>query len=91
MLYVHVATPVQVLAVLPTDPWEQLNLAHRITCRAYSQQVASLDTEVGHLRKCLSDSGAQVQMLEARLTSCQLELREALDKVRPGCDVAVHR
>jgi hypothetical protein len=72
----------QVVAVLPADPWEQLALAHRITCRAYSQQVAALDSEVGYVRKALADKAAHAQALEARLASCQGELREALDKVR---------
>ena len=71
----------QVVAVLPADPWEQVALAHRITCRAYTLQVSALDSEVGYLRKALGDRASQVQALEGRLTSCQLELREALDKV----------
>lgn len=31
--------PDEVLAVLPTEAYLQLELAHKITCHAYSQQV----------------------------------------------------
>ena len=70
--------------MLPPDPYEQLNLAHRITCRAYSQRVASLEGEAGRLRQALDDRAGHARTLEARLASCQLELRQALDKVRVG-------
>jgi uncharacterized protein YlxW (UPF0749 family) len=70
----------QVLAVLPTDPFEQLRLAHRISSRAFSQKVAALEAEVGHLKRALGDKAGQVRELETRLTSCQLELQEAQDK-----------
>jgi hypothetical protein len=73
-----------VLSVLPTDPYEQLKLAHRIGCRAFSQKVASLESEVSHLKRELGDKGNLVRSLETRLTSCQLELQEALDKARPS-------
>ena len=68
--------------MLPSDPYEQLNLAHRITCRAYSQRVASLEGESGRLRKALDDRAAHARTLEGRLTSCQLQLQQALDTVR---------
>ena len=76
--------PAQVLAVLPSNPYEQMNLAHRITCRAYSQRVASLEGEAGRLRKALDDRAGHARILEARLAGCQLELQQALDKVRAG-------
>lgn len=72
----------QVVAVLPADPCEQLNLAHRITCRAYSQRVASLEDEAGRLRRTLEDRAGHARTLETRLATCQLELQQALDKVR---------
>lgn len=70
----------QVLNVLPTDPYEQLKLAHRIGCRAFSQKVASLEGEVAHLKRALGDKAGHIRSLETRLTSCQLELQKAQDK-----------
>lgn len=73
----------QVLAVLPTDPYEQLQLANRISCRAFTQKMASLESEVGHLRRVLADKDSHIRTLETRLTTCQLELQEAAEKACP--------
>ncbi|EIE24881.1 hypothetical protein COCSUDRAFT_28432 [Coccomyxa subellipsoidea C-169] len=80
------AIPKEVLAVLPTDPHEQLKLAHKIGSRAYAQKVSSLESEVGHLRRVLADKDSHIRTLETRLTSYQLELQEALDKARASTD-----
>ena len=73
----------QVLAVLPTDPYEQLKLAHKISSRAYTQKVSSLESEVGQLRRALADKNGHIRTLETSLTSCKLELQEANEKARP--------
>ncbi|KAK9918794.1 hypothetical protein WJX75_006959 [Coccomyxa subellipsoidea] len=80
------AVPKEVLAVLPTDPHEQLKLAHKISSRAYTQKVSSLESEVGHLRRVLADKDSHIRTLETRLTSCQLELQEAVEKARASAD-----
>jgi hypothetical protein len=72
----------QVVAVLPSNPVEQLRLAHAITCHAYSGRVTALEAEVGRLRRSAADKAAHVRTLETRLTSLQLELQDALDKAR---------
>ena len=66
--------------MLPTDPHKQLKLAHKISSRAYTQKVSSLESEVGHLRRVLADKDSHIRTLETRLTSCQLELQEAVEK-----------
>ncbi|CAL8464151.1 g3686 [Coccomyxa elongata] len=78
--------PKEVLAVLPTDPYEQLKLAHKISSRAYTQKVSSLESEVGHLRRALADKNGHIRTLETSLTSCQLDLQEANEKVRASND-----
>lgn len=72
----------QVVAVLPSNPVEQLRLAHAITCHAYSGRVTALEAEVGRMRRSAADKAAHVRTLETRLTSLQLELQDALDKAR---------
>lgn len=68
--------------MLPTDPYEQLKLAHKISSRAYTQKVSSLESEVGHLRRALADKNGHIRTLETSLTSCQLQLQEANEKAR---------
>lgn len=67
--------------MLPSDPVEQLRLAHAITCHAYAGRVAALESETGRLRRAAADKASHVRTLETRLTSLQLELQDALDKV----------
>ena len=67
--------------MLPGNPVEQLRLAHAISCHAYSGRVSALEAEVGRLRRSAADKAVHVRTLETRLTSLQLELQDALDKV----------
>ena len=75
--------------MLPTDPYEQLKLAHKISSSAYTQKVSSLESEVGHLRRALADKNGHIRTLETSLTSCQLELQEANEKAGPETFIAM--
>ncbi|BDA49277.1 Uncharacterized protein At4g15545 [Coccomyxa sp. Obi] len=57
------AVPKEVLAVLPTDPYEQLKLAHKISSRAYTQKVSSLESEVRASRDAQSKLAAEKSAL----------------------------
>ena len=44
----------QIDAALPADPYEQLQLAHRIATHAFSAKAAGLASEVARLRSTLA-------------------------------------
>lgn len=54
-------------------------------CHALATKSAAADGETQALRQSLAQKTSQLKIFEGRLTSCQLELTEAQDKVRPCC------
>lgn len=72
--------PDEVLSVIPTDPYDQLDLARKITSMAIASRVTSLEAESGSLRQKLHDKDRLIQELEEKVVrldgACQdAELR----------------
>ena len=83
--------PEEVLQILPSDPFEQLDVARKITSIALSTRVSALESESSTLRAKLADKDSliaqlqsQVESLDASLSDVSDKLAQAdLDKVRP--------
>lgn len=83
--------PEEVLQILPSDPFEQLDVARKITSIALSTRVSALESESSALRAKLADKDSlitdlqsQVESLDASLSDVSDKLAQAdLDKVRP--------
>lgn len=73
--------PEELLDVLPTDPFEQLDLARKITSIALSARVDSLESEISELRHELADRDNVIAGLESQLQSFDASLNEASDKL----------
>jgi len=76
------AIPKELAALLPSDPTEQLELAHRIVNLAYSSKVAALEQENNSLRQTLMQRQSQMKALERRISSLELETSDAQEKAR---------
>lgn len=74
--------PKEIMAVLPTDPNEQLEMSHRIANLAFSQKVCVLEAENNQLRQTLMQRQSQIKALERRVTNLELEVNDAQEKAR---------
>lgn len=73
--------PEEVLEVLPSDPFEQLDLARKITSIAISTRVSSLESEVSVLRHKLTEKDHIISDLESQLESLDASLSDTADKL----------
>ncbi|CAM8988293.1 unnamed protein product [Rhodiola kirilowii] len=71
----------EVLSVLPSDPFEQLDVARRITSIALSARLSILEDESDALRAKLADQDALVYHLQSQIDSLDSSLSDAIDKL----------
>nr|AAV33647.1 putative protein [Avicennia marina] len=60
--------PDEILSVMPTDPYDQLDLARKITSMAIASRVTKLETEAGTLRQRLREKDELIQELEDKVS-----------------------
>lgn len=60
--------PDEILSVIPTDPFDQLDLARKITSMAIASRVSQLEAEAGSLRKKIVDKDQVIAELQDRLS-----------------------
>lgn len=68
--------------MLPADPTDQLELAHRIANVAFVGKVQQLERENAQLQQQAMDRQAKIKQLERRINGMEAELADAADKVR---------
>ncbi|CAI9118667.1 OLC1v1020263C1 [Oldenlandia corymbosa var. corymbosa] len=73
--------PEEVLEVLPPDPFEQLDVARKITSIALSTRIASLESEASVLRHNLAEKDDVIADLQSQLESLDAALSDASDKL----------
>ncbi|GAU20051.1 hypothetical protein TSUD_381430 [Trifolium subterraneum] len=73
--------PEELLQVLPSDPFEQLDVARKITSIALSTRVNTLQSEVSALRAELAEKDALIDELQTQAEPFQAALTEAADKL----------
>jgi hypothetical protein len=74
--------PDDVLAVLPRDPYEQLDLARRITALAVAGRVTGLERELGRLREGAAEKDAENAELRERVALLDRALQETNARLR---------
>ncbi|KAK3143712.1 hypothetical protein QOZ80_4AG0303980 [Eleusine coracana subsp. coracana] len=72
--------PDEILAVIPTDPYEQLDVARKITSMAIASRVSRLEADVARLHRELADRDRAESDLRARLAETDARLFVALDE-----------
>ncbi|BBH01489.1 hypothetical protein PRUPE_4G138000 [Prunus persica] len=78
--------PEEILSVIPTDPYDQLDLARKITSMAIASRVSKLESEMGKMRQKLQDKDRLVFELEERLSRLQHANHEADSRLRIALD-----
>ncbi|GFY85199.1 hypothetical protein Acr_03g0019730 [Actinidia rufa] len=73
--------PDELLEVLPLDPFEQLDVARKITSIALSTRVSALESEASVLRHTLTDRDNVIADLQAQIESLGASLSETADKL----------
>ncbi|KAL6960209.1 hypothetical protein U1Q18_045765, partial [Sarracenia purpurea var. burkii] len=73
--------PEDVLDVLPSDPFEQLDVARKITSIALSTRVSALESEISVLRAKLAEKDNLIADLQVQIESLDTSLAEAADKI----------
>ena len=74
--------PDDVLAVLPRDPYEQLDLARRITAMAVAGRVSGLEREAGRLRAEAAEKDRENAELRERVALLDTALQETNARLR---------
>ncbi|KAH7557811.1 hypothetical protein JRO89_XS11G0224200 [Xanthoceras sorbifolium] len=74
--------PDEVLAVIPTDPYDQLDLARKITSMAIASRVTKLESEVGRIRQMLYEKDRVIYELEERLAHVQKASQESDSRLK---------
>ncbi|GMY27599.1 hypothetical protein FCV25MIE_22841 [Fagus crenata] len=73
--------PEEVLEILPSDPFEQLDVARKITSIALSTRVSALESESSSLRAKLTDKDELIADLQVQVESLDASLSEVADKL----------
>ncbi|GMH08344.1 hypothetical protein Nepgr_010184 [Nepenthes gracilis] len=73
--------PEEVLEVLPSDPFEQLDVARKITSIALTTRVSALESEASSLRAQLADRDYIVADLQSQIESLDASLADTTDKL----------
>ena len=82
--------PDEILSVIPTDPYDQLDLARKITSMAIASRVTKLESELGRLRQKLYDKDRRVVDLEDKLSQLQHAYQETDLRLKITLDDNVH-
>ncbi|XP_011097635.1 uncharacterized protein At4g15545 [Sesamum indicum] len=74
--------PDEVLAVIPIDPYDQLDLARKITSMAIASRVTNLEAEAGSLRDKLQDKDRLIRELEDKVSRLEGAYEDAELRLR---------
>lgn len=67
----------EILSVIPTDPYDQLDLARKITSMAIASRVSRLESETGRLRQKITEKDRTIYDLQEKLSQLERAFREA--------------
>lgn len=76
----------EILEVIPTDPYDQLDLARKITSLAIASRVSKLETELGRMRRMLQEKDSLVSELEEKVSRLDHAHQEADSRLKMALD-----
>lgn len=82
--------PEPVLSVLPTDPFEQLDVARKITSIALATRVSKLESEATRLRQKAAEKDDLIAELQAQIESLDASLSETSDQLARAVEQRVN-
>ncbi|GMI65577.1 NAI2-interacting protein 2 [Hibiscus trionum] len=74
--------PEEILAVMPTDPYEQLDLARKITSMAIASRVSKMEAEMGRMRAKVYEKERVIYELEEKVSRLQQANHEAESRLK---------
>ncbi|XP_031504937.1 uncharacterized protein At4g15545 [Nymphaea colorata] len=78
--------PDEILAVIPTDPYDQLDLARKITSMAIASRVSKLESEMGRLKQKISEKDLLIYELQDKVSQLERAFQEADARLREALD-----
>lgn len=78
--------PDEILSVIPTDPYEQLDLARKITSMAIASRVSKLESEMGRAREKLYEKDSVIYALEEKVSALNHACQEAESRLKIALD-----
>ncbi|XP_012087392.1 uncharacterized protein At4g15545 isoform X2 [Jatropha curcas] len=78
--------PDEILAVIPTDPYDQLDLARKITSMAIASRVSKLEAEMGRMRQKVYEKDRAIYELEEKVSHVQRAYQEAESRLKITLD-----
>ncbi|XAR67274.1 hypothetical protein NMG60_11001965 [Bertholletia excelsa] len=78
--------PDEILSIIPTDPYDQLDLARKITSMAIAARVSKLEADVGRLKQRIYDKDRLILELEERVLHLEQAYNEADTRLKIACD-----
>ncbi|MQL75551.1 hypothetical protein Taro_007914 [Colocasia esculenta] len=82
----HFHLPDEIATVIPTDPYDQLDLARKITSMAIASRVSQLEVETGRLRQKAAEKDRMVAELQGRLGDLERMFQEAVGHLRASLE-----
>ncbi|KAJ4980972.1 hypothetical protein NE237_031809 [Protea cynaroides] len=74
--------PDEILSVIPMDPYDQLDLARKITSMAIASRVSKLESESGRLRQKILEKDRLIVELEEKVLRLEEAFRESDERLR---------
>lgn len=78
--------PDEILSVIPTDPYDQLDLARKITSMAIASRVSRLESDAGRLRQKIAEKDRTIYDLQEKLSQLERAFREADSRLGAALD-----
>ncbi|GER37577.1 hypothetical protein STAS_13992 [Striga asiatica] len=78
--------PDEILSVMPADPFDQLDLARRITSMAIASRVTNLESEAGGLRQKLLEKDLYSRELEEKVSLLEAACQDAESRLKIAQD-----
>ncbi|KAJ7527694.1 hypothetical protein O6H91_16G066900 [Diphasiastrum complanatum] len=83
--------PQGLVSLLPEDPYEQLDVARRITALAIGGRVYKLEAEAGRLRQKVGEKEELISGLQQRIVDVERNLQETTAHLSHALDEQVTR
>lgn len=80
----------EILSVIPTDPYEQLDLARKITSMAIASRVTRLEDEARRLRQKISERDRLISELQDKLDHLDSMVEDSDARLRAALEENVN-
>jgi uncharacterized FlaG/YvyC family protein len=78
--------PDEILAVIPTDPYDQLDVARKITSMAIASRVTRLESDSARLRQQIADRDRTIDELKEKVERLDRVAEEYRAKLKCSLD-----